>query len=87
MGKHDKVCASGTVAAVPSGDYEKARIKELENRLALSEQTNKRLTEELQQYRKAVASVVENCKNNVEKMRDENAKLRAKIVKLVETYV
>lgn len=87
MGKHDKVYASGTVAAIPPEEYYEARIKELEGRLNYSEETNLKLTEEIVQYREAVNKVAENAKKAIEKLKDENERLKAKVVKLVETYV
>lgn len=87
MGKHDKVGASEIVAAVSHEEYYEARIKELESRLNLSEETNLKLTEEIVQYREAVNTVAENAKKAIVKLKDENERLKAKVVKLVETYV
>lgn len=87
MGKHDKTGASEIVAAVSPEEYYEARIKELESRLNLSEETNHKLTEEIVQYREAVNTVAENAKKAIERLKEENARLKAKVVKLVETYV
>ena len=91
MGKHDKRDA---VIACSSEEFLKNRIarlekenSELKNRLAFSQETITKLQEQCSRMSKWASEIEANAEDKLTELEAENAKLRGKIVKLVETYV
>ena len=76
MGKHDK-----------SGNYEAARIEELEARLKFAEDTNSKLKEEIANYSRLLAKHDDEAMRIIKAKDSRIAKLEAKVVKLVDAYV
>ena len=84
MGKHDKRDA---VIASSSEEFLKNRIKDLEKRLAFSQETITKLQEQCGRMSKWASEIEANAEDKMTELEAENAKLRGKIVKLVENYV
>ena len=84
MGKHDK---HDTVVAKSSEEFMENRIKDLESRLEFANGTIKKLQEQCGRMSKWASEIEANAEDKVSELEAENAKLRGKIVKLVETYV
>ena len=84
MGKHDKRDA---VVARSSEEFEQNRIKDLESRLAFANETIAKLQEQCGRMSKWASEIEANGEDKITELEAENAKLRGKIVKLVETYV
>ena len=81
MGKHDKVVAAS------SDEFRDNSIRDLRDRLAFAEETIKKLQEQCSRMSKWASEIEANAEDKVTELEAENAKLRGKIVKLVETYV
>ena len=84
MGKHDKRDA---VITRSSEEFEQNRIKDLESRLAFANETIAKLQEQCGRMSKWVSEIEASAEDKMTELEAENAKLRGKIVKLVETYV
>ena len=91
MGKHDKRDA---VIAHSSEEFLKNRIarlenenSELKNRLAFSQETITKLQEQCGKMSKWASEIEANGEDKITELEAENAKLRGKIVRLVEAYV
>ena len=84
MGKHDKRDA---VIASSSQEFLENRIKDLEKRLAFANETIRKLQEQCGRMSKWASEIEANAEDKMTELEAENAKLRGKIVKLVETYV
>lgn len=81
MGKHDRHIEAS------SQEFYENRIKELEKRLAFANETIRKLQEQCGRMSKWASEIEANAEDKLTELEAENAKLRGKIVKLVETYV
>ena len=81
MGKHD----IRTVTS--SEEHLQNRIKELEKRLAFANETNGKLKAEVSKYNKWISEIEAAAEDKVTELEAENARLRGKILKLVDDYV
>lgn len=84
MGKHDKRDA---VIARSSEEFEQNRIKDLESRLAFANETIAKLQEQCGRMSKWASEIEANAEDKLTELEKENAKLRGKILKLVNDYV
>ena len=84
MGKHDKRDA---VVARSSEEFEQNRIKDLENRLAFANETIAKLQEQCGRMSKWASEIEASAEDKLTELEAENAKLRGKILKLVNDYV
>lgn len=84
MGKHDKHDA---VVNRSSEEFLNNRIKDLESRLEFANETIRKLQEQCGRMSKWASEIEANAEDKMTELETENAKLRGKIVKLVETYV
>ena len=84
MGKHDKHDA---VVNRSSEEFLNNRIKDLESRLDFANETIRKLQEQCGRMSKWASEIEANAEDKMTELEAENAKLRGKIVKLVETYV
>ena len=84
MGKHDKHDA---VVARSSEEFLNNRIRDLESRLEFANETIRKLQEQCGRMSKWASEIEANAEDKMTELEAENAKLRGKIVKLVETYV
>lgn len=84
MGKHDKHDA---VIAHSSEEFLNNRIRDLESRLEFANETIRKLQEQCGRMSKWASEIEANAEDKVTELEAENAKLRGKIVKLVESYV
>lgn len=84
MGKHDKHDA---VVNRSSEEFLNNRIKDLESRLEFANETIRKLQEQCGRMSKWASEIEANAEDKMTELEAENAKLRGKIVKLVETYV
>lgn len=81
MGKHD------IRTATSSEEYLQSRIKDLEARLVFVNETNSKLKAEINKYNKWMSEIEAAAEDKIAELEAENAKLRGKIVTLVESYV
>ena len=81
MGKHDMTIQTS------SEDFYKNRIADLQDRLAFANETVSKLQKEVAKYNKWMSEIEAAAEDKVTELEAENAKLRGKIVKLVENYV
>lgn len=81
MGKHDKTIEAS------SEEFLKNRIKDLESRLEFANETIRKLQEQCGRMSKWASEIEANAEDKIAELEAENAKLRGKIVKLVENYV
>lgn len=88
MGKHDKHIETS------SEEFLQNRIeklnnenKELRKELNFANETIKRLQEQCSRMSKWASEIEANAEDKVSELEAENAKLRGKIVRLVESYV
>lgn len=84
MGKHDKHDA---VVARSSEEFLNNRIRDLESRLEFANETIRKLQEQCGRMSKWASEIEANAEDRISELEAENAKLRGKIVKLVENYV
>ena len=84
MGKHDKRDA---VVNRSSEEFLNNRIRDLESRLEFANETIRKLQEQCGRMSKWASEIEANGEDKVTELEAENAKLRGKIVKLVENYV
>ena len=84
MGKHDKHDA---VVNRSSEEFLNNRIRDLESRLEFANETIRKLQEQCSRMSKWASEIEANAEDKMTELEAENAKLRGKIVKLVETYV
>ena len=84
MGKHDKHDA---VVNRSSEEFLNNRIKDLESRLDFANETIRKLQEQCSRMSKWASEIEANAEDKITELEAENAKLRGKIVKLVEAYV
>jgi len=84
MGKHDK---HDETVRRSSDEFTQNRIKELEKRLEFANETIKKLQEQCGRMSKWASEIEAGADDKVTELEAENAKLRGKIVKLVENYV
>ena len=84
MGKHDKHDA---VVNRSSEEFLNNRIRDLESRLEFANETIRKLQEQCGRMSKWANEIEANAEDKVTELEAENAKLRGKIVKLVENYV
>ncbi len=84
MGKHDKHDA---VVNRSSEEFLNNRIRDLESRLDFANETIRKLQEQCSRMSKWASEIEANGEDKITELEAENAKLRGKIVKLVETYV
>ena len=81
MGKHDKHIEAS------SQEFLENRIKDLEKRLAFANETIRKLQDQCGRMSKWASEIEANAEDKLTELAAENAKLRGKIVKLVESYV
>lgn len=81
MGKHDKTIEAS------SEEFLNNRIRDLENRLEFANETIRKLQEQCGRMSKWASEIEANAEDKMTELEAENAKLRGKIVKLVENYV
>ena len=81
MGKHDKHIEAS------SQEFLENRIKDLEKRLAFANETIRKLQDQCGRMSKWASEIEANAEDKLTELEAENAKLRGKIVKLVESYV
>ena len=81
MGKHDKHIEAS------SQEFLENRIKDLEKRLAFANETIRKLQDQCGRMSKWASEIEANAEDKLTELEAENAKLRGKIVKLVENYV
>ena len=81
MGKHDKHIEAS------SEEFLKNRINDLEKRLEFANETIRKLQEQCGRMSKWASEIEANAEDKISELEAENAKLRGKIVKLVENYV
>ena len=81
MGKHDKHIEAS------SQEFLENRIKDLEKRLAFANETIRKLQDQCGRMSKWASEIEANAEDKMTELEAENAKLRGKIVKLVESYV
>jgi predicted nucleic acid-binding Zn-ribbon protein len=81
MGKHDMRTATS------SEEHLMNRIKELEKKLIFANDTIKKLQEQCSRMSKWASEIEANAEDKITKLEAENAKLRGKILKLVDDYV
>lgn len=84
MGKHDKRDA---VITRSSEEFEQNRIKDLESRLAFANETIAKLQEQCGRMSKWASEIEASAEDKLTELEKENAKLRGKILKLVNDYV
>ena len=91
MGKHDK---HDETVRRSSEEFLKNRIarlekenSELKSRLAFSQETITKLQEQCSRMSKRASEIEANAEDKISELEADNAKLRGKIVKLVESYV
>ena len=91
MGKHDK---HDETVRRSSEEFLKNRIarlekenSELKSRLAFSQETITKLQEQCSRMSKWASEIEANGEDRISELEADNAKLRGKIVKLVESYV
>ena len=84
MGKHDKHDA---VVNRSSEEFLNNRIRDLESRLEFANETIRKLQEQCGRMSKWASEIEANAEDKMTELEAENAKLRGKIVKLVEAYV
>ncbi len=81
MGKHD------IRMATTSEEYLQNRIKDLEKRIAFQNETISKLQTEVNKYNKWMSEIEAAAEDKYSALEAENAKLRGKILKLVDNYV
>ena len=81
MGKHDKTIE------VSSEEFLNNRIRDLESRLEFANETIRKLQEQCGRMSKWASEIEASAEDKMTELEAENAKLRGKIVKLVENYV
>ena len=84
MGKHDKHDA---VVNRSSEEFLNNRIRDLESRLEFANETIRKLQEQCGRMSKWASEIEANAEDKVTELEAENAKLRGKILKLVNDYV
>ena len=84
MGKHDK---HDETVRRSSEEFTQNRIKDLEKRLEFANETIKKLQEQCGRMSKWANEIEANAEDKVTELEAENAKLRGKILKLVNDYV
>jgi predicted nuclease with TOPRIM domain len=80
MGKHD-------IKSVSNEEYLQGRIKNLEARLVFVNETNDELKRKVNRLNKWISELEAAAEDKVTALEAENAKLRGKILKLVDDYV
>ena len=80
MGKHD-------IKSVSNEEYLQGRIKNLEARLVFVNETNDELKRKVNRLNKWISELEAAAEDKVTELEAENAKLRGKILKLVDDYV
>ena len=81
MGKHDKHIEAS------SQEFLENRIKDLEKRLAFANETIRKLQDQCGRMSKWASEIEANAEDKLTELEAENAKLRGKILKLVNDYV
>ena len=81
MGKHDKTIEAS------SEEFLNNRIRDLESRLEFANETIRKLQEQCGRMSKWASEIEASAEDKMTELEAENAKLRGKIVKLVENYV
>ena len=84
MGKHDKHDA---VVNRSSEEFLNNRIRDLESRLEFANETIRKLQEQCGRMSKWASEIEANAEDKIAELEAENAKLRGKILKLVDDYV
>ena len=84
MGKHDKHDA---LVNRSSEEFLNNRIRDLESRLEFANETIRKLQEQCGRMSKWASEIEANAEDKMTELEAENAKLRGKIVRLVENYV
>ena len=84
MGKHD---IRDKVIAASSEEFTANRIRDLESRLEFANETIRKLQEQCSRMSKWASEIEANAEDKITELEAENAKLRGKIVRLVESYV
>lgn len=84
MGKHD---IRDKVIEASSEEFSANRIRDLESRLEFANETIRKLQEQCSRMSKWASEIEANAEDKITELEAENAKLRGKIVKLVESYV
>lgn len=84
MGKHD---IRDKVIEASSEEFSANRIRDLESRLEFANETIRKLQEQCSRMSKWASEIEANAEDKITELEAENAKLRGKIVRLVESYV
>ena len=88
MGKHDKTIEASSEEFLKNKiDRLENENKELKDKLIFANDTIKKLQEQCSRMSKWASEIEANAEDKVTELEAENAKLRGKIVKLVESYV
>lgn len=87
MGKHDKIETSGEEFLKICIEKLKNDNKEIRKELDFANETIKNLQEQCSRMSKWASEIEANAEDKVTELEAENAKLRGKILKLVENYV
>ena len=88
MGKHDKVIAVSSDEFVKNESKAlRKTLAEKDAELAFANETIKNLQEQCGRLSKWASEIEANAEDKITELEAENAKLRGKIVKLVESYV
>ena len=85
MAKHDK--ENAYKADIPSDEYYRAKIKQLESELAFANETVSKLRDENAKYGRWVNSMDANAQDIIAEKDAEIEKWKAKALGLVEAYV
>lgn len=81
MGKHD------IRTTTSSEEHLQNRIRDLEKRLAFANETVSKMKAEISKYNKWMSEIEAAAEDKVTELEAENARLRGKILKLVDDYV
>ena len=88
MGKHDKTIEVSSEEFVRNENKAlRKKLAEKDAEMAFANETIKKLQEQCSRMSKWASEIEANAEDKVSELEAENAKLRGKIVKLVETYV
>ena len=88
MGKHDKTVEPHSVEYLENLiERLKAEIKELKAENAFANETISKLQTQCGRMSKWASEIESNAEDKITELEAENAKLRGKILKLVESYV
>lgn len=88
MGKHDKHIEASSEEFVRNENKAlRKKLAEKDSELTFANETIKRLQEQCSRMSRYASEIEANAEDKITELEAENAKLRGKIVKLVESYV